>query len=184
MRRRAWGAAHFAAFPIDIPLKAIAVGCRPGGKVLDPFMGSGTVGIAAWQLGRKFLGIDLNADYCDLVPASHRDPVLGSGRHPPISAHQVALREGLRFPMAETRGGFMRPLTFADVQALPAVVPLLLAARALVLSRNAAYRLVQRDEFPCRAIKVGDTYRVPTIELLVLIGVDRENVRSAFGSSA
>lgn len=30
-------------------------------------MGSGTVGIAAWQLGRKFLGIDLNADYCDLA---------------------------------------------------------------------------------------------------------------------
>ncbi|MFI7449601.1 DNA-methyltransferase [Nonomuraea sp. NPDC049714] len=60
-------AAHFAAFPIDIPLKAIAAGCRPGGKVLDPFMGSGTTGIAARQLGRKFLGIDLNAAYCDLA---------------------------------------------------------------------------------------------------------------------
>ncbi|MEV4076641.1 DNA-methyltransferase [Nonomuraea fuscirosea] len=60
-------AAHFAAFPIDIPLKAIAAGCRPGGKVLDPFMGSGTTGIAARQLGRTFAGIELNADYCDLA---------------------------------------------------------------------------------------------------------------------
>ncbi|MDF5754843.1 helix-turn-helix domain-containing protein [Spongiactinospora sp. TRM90649] len=68
------------------------------------------------------------------------------------------------------------------MQALPAVVPLLLAARALGLSRNTAYRLVQRDEFPCRVIRVGDTYRVPTSELLCLIGVDRDNARSVFGS--
>jgi DNA-binding transcriptional MerR regulator len=73
----------------------------------------------------------------------------------------------------------MKPLgfTLADMAEL-------LEARALGLSRNTAYRLVQREEFPCRVIKAGDTYRVPTIELLVLIGVDRENVRSAFGSSA
>ncbi|GLX05756.1 helix-turn-helix domain-containing protein [Microbispora sp. NBRC 16548] len=78
----------------------------------------------------------------------------------------------------------MKPLTLAEVQALPAVVPLLLAARALGLSRNTAYRLVQRGQFPCRVIRAGDTYRVPTIELLVLIGADKENVRGAFGSSA
>jgi site-specific DNA-methyltransferase (cytosine-N4-specific) len=83
-------AAHFAAFPIDIPLKAIAAGCRPGGKVLDPFMGSGTFGIAAWKLGRKFLGIDLNADYCGLARTQ-----LLSGN--PYSTH--------RFPMAELRRG-------------------------------------------------------------------------------
>ncbi|MEU8196308.1 helix-turn-helix domain-containing protein [Microbispora amethystogenes] len=78
----------------------------------------------------------------------------------------------------------MKPLTLAEVQALPAVVPLLLAARALGLSRNTAYRLVQRGEFPCRVIRAGETYRVPTVELLVLIGADKENVRGAFGSSA
>ncbi|MFC5814149.1 DNA-methyltransferase [Nonomuraea harbinensis] len=60
-------AAHFAAFPIDIPLRAIAAGCRPDGTVLDPFTGSGTVGIAARQLGRKFAGIELNPDYCALA---------------------------------------------------------------------------------------------------------------------
>ncbi|WP_433221614.1 helix-turn-helix domain-containing protein [Microtetraspora malaysiensis] len=76
----------------------------------------------------------------------------------------------------------MKPLTLAEVQELPAVVPLLMAARALGLSRNTAYRLVQRDEFPCRVLKVGDTYRVPTVELLVLIGADKQNVATVFGS--
>ena len=76
----------------------------------------------------------------------------------------------------------MRPLTIAEVQALPAVVPLLIAARALGLSRNTAYRLVSRGEFPCRVIRVGDTYRVPTVELLVLIGADRATVRASMGT--
>ncbi|RBQ12132.1 site-specific DNA-methyltransferase [Spongiactinospora rosea] len=60
-------AAHFAAFPIDIPLRAIASGCRPRGTVLDPFTGSGTTGIAARRLGRRFCGIELNAEYCELA---------------------------------------------------------------------------------------------------------------------
>ena len=36
------------------------------GVVLDPFSGSGTTGMAAQQLGRKYIGIDLNAEYLDL----------------------------------------------------------------------------------------------------------------------
>lgn len=62
-------------------------------------------------------------------------------------------------------------MTIAEVQALPAVVPLLTAARALSLSRNTAYRLVKRGEFPCRVIQAGETYRVPTAEILDLLGV-------------
>ena len=77
----------------------------------------------------------------------------------------------------------MSPVTLAEVAALPAVVPLLTAARALGLSRNTAYRLVNRGEFPCRVIKAGDTYRVPTLELLVLIGADRATVEAALGSN-
>ncbi|WP_433431988.1 DNA-methyltransferase [Nonomuraea sp. CA-141351] len=61
--------AHFAAFPIDLPLRAIASGCRPGGTVLDPFTGAGTTGIAARQLARSFRGIELNVAYCDLARA-------------------------------------------------------------------------------------------------------------------
>jgi site-specific DNA-methyltransferase (cytosine-N4-specific) len=64
---RPYPAAHFAVFPIDLPLRCIKAGCRPGGTVLDPFSGSGTTGAAARQLGRKYIGIDLNPAYHDLA---------------------------------------------------------------------------------------------------------------------
>jgi site-specific DNA-methyltransferase (cytosine-N4-specific) len=59
--------AHFAVFPIDLPLRCITAGCKSGGMVLDPFSGSGTTGAAARQLGRKYVGVDLNPAYHDLA---------------------------------------------------------------------------------------------------------------------
>ena len=44
--------------------------CQPGGIVLDPFMGSGTTGIAAVQGGHQFLGIEMNPEYFEI--AQHR----------------------------------------------------------------------------------------------------------------
>lgn len=38
-----------------------------GHDILDPFMGSGTTGIAAYRAGRKFLGIEINPDYFDIA---------------------------------------------------------------------------------------------------------------------
>ena len=58
---------HFAAYPIDLPLRCIAAGCKPDGVVLDPFAGSGTTGLAAIQLDRRFAGIDLSADFTRLA---------------------------------------------------------------------------------------------------------------------
>ncbi|TQS19747.1 helix-turn-helix transcriptional regulator [Microbispora hainanensis] len=66
-------------------------------------------------------------------------------------------------------------MTIEEVLALPAVVPLLTAARALGLSRNTAYRLVKRGEFPCSVIHAGDTFRVPTIELLRILSLRVED---------
>ncbi len=57
---------HFAAYAIDLPLRCIAAGCKPGGTVLDPFAGSGTTGLAAIQLDRRFTGIDLSPDFARL----------------------------------------------------------------------------------------------------------------------
>lgn len=59
--------AHFACFPIQLPQRCILAGCKPGGTVLDPFNGSGTTGLAAQRTGRKYIGIDINADYLDLT---------------------------------------------------------------------------------------------------------------------
>ena len=55
--------AHFAAFPLDIPLRCIAAGCPPSGTVLDPFSGAATTGLAARQLHRAYIGIDLNPEF-------------------------------------------------------------------------------------------------------------------------
>lgn len=58
--------AHFAVFPTELPQRCILAGCQPGGTVLDPFSGSGTTGMVAQRLGRKYIGIDLNAKYLEL----------------------------------------------------------------------------------------------------------------------
>ncbi|GIM90153.1 DNA methyltransferase [Paractinoplanes toevensis] len=54
-----------ALFPIDLPSRAIAAGCPPGGRVLDPFSGAGTTGMAAVHLGRSYTGIDIYARFHD-----------------------------------------------------------------------------------------------------------------------
>lgn len=59
--------AHCAPFPIDLPQRCIAVGCPENGRVLDPFSGAGTTGLAARQLSRSFQGIDLRPDYHDIA---------------------------------------------------------------------------------------------------------------------
>ena len=59
--------AHFAAFPPKLAETCILAGCPAGGIVLDPFMGSGTTGFVAKQFGRRYIGIDINAEYCRLA---------------------------------------------------------------------------------------------------------------------
>jgi DNA modification methylase len=54
---------HYATFPEEIPRRAILAGSLPGDTVLDCFMGSGTTGVVARRLGRKFIGIDLNPKF-------------------------------------------------------------------------------------------------------------------------
>jgi DNA modification methylase len=69
---------HFAAFPIDLPERCIAAGCRPGGTVADPFCGIGTTGLAAKALGRRFVGIELSHEFATL--AARRLGAAGIGR--------------------------------------------------------------------------------------------------------
>lgn len=55
--------AHFAVFPEELIEPCILAGSRVGDIVFDPFMGSGTTAQVAQQLGRKYLGCELNPDY-------------------------------------------------------------------------------------------------------------------------
>ncbi len=58
---------HSAAFPEALPEWFVRLFTQPGDIVLDPFIGSGTTAVAALQLGRQFVGIDVNETYCDLA---------------------------------------------------------------------------------------------------------------------
>lgn len=57
---------HSAVFPTDLPAWFIKLFTKTGDIVLDPFVGSGTTVFSALQLGRHFVGIDINSEYVDL----------------------------------------------------------------------------------------------------------------------
>lgn len=64
---QAYRDAHFATFPPALIEPCISLATRPHGLVLDPFIGSGTTGVAALQQGRRFLGIELNPEYVEIA---------------------------------------------------------------------------------------------------------------------
>ncbi|MGP4026171.1 helix-turn-helix domain-containing protein [Actinomadura sp. 3N407] len=74
----------------------------------------------------------------------------------------------------------MKLMKYAEVPDLPTVVDIVTAAHALGLSRSHAYELAKRGDFPCRVIRVGTRYRVPTASLLRLIEV--EDVAALIGA--
>jgi len=71
----------------------------------------------------------------------------------------------------------MMPVTLAQLRA-SATVDLMTAAAALGLGRTKAYELARRGQFPCRVIRIGGAYRIPTPGLLELLGVPAEEPRS------
>jgi len=59
--------AHFATFPTKLVEPCILAGSGPGDTVLDPFLGSGTVGLVARRLNRKFFGVELSEEYASIA---------------------------------------------------------------------------------------------------------------------
>ncbi|MFD0852367.1 helix-turn-helix domain-containing protein [Actinomadura adrarensis] len=64
----------------------------------------------------------------------------------------------------------MKTLKYTDLAELPSVLDLMTAARALGLSRSYAYELAKNNQFPCKVLRIGQCYRVPTSALLTLLG--------------
>lgn len=58
---------HYAAFPPKLAEICMIAGCPKDGIILDPFIGSGTVGFVALMQDRKYIGIELNEEYCKLA---------------------------------------------------------------------------------------------------------------------
>jgi DNA modification methylase len=57
---------HFATFPEEIPATCIKT-TRPDAIIYDPFMGAGTTALVAAKLGRRYIGSELNQDYCKMA---------------------------------------------------------------------------------------------------------------------
>lgn len=58
---------HFAAYPEDLCKMPILATCPENGVVLDPFCGTGTTNLVAFQLGRKSIGIDISSEYLEMA---------------------------------------------------------------------------------------------------------------------
>jgi site-specific DNA-methyltransferase (adenine-specific)/site-specific DNA-methyltransferase (cytosine-N4-specific) len=63
----AYEGAHFATFPRKLVELCVQAGSKPGDVVLDPFFGSGTVGEVCVRHRRRFVGIELKAEYVKLA---------------------------------------------------------------------------------------------------------------------
>lgn len=59
--------AHFAVMPEALVEPCVLAGSESGDTILDPFMGSGTVGVIALKYDRKFIGVELNPEYAALA---------------------------------------------------------------------------------------------------------------------
>lgn len=69
--------AHFAVMPEALVEPCILAGSRKDDLILDPFTGSGTVGVVALRHGRNFIGTELNPDYAEIAHQriSHDQPM-------------------------------------------------------------------------------------------------------------
>jgi len=58
---------HPAPFSVELPRRLILLYTSPGDMVLDPFMGSGSTALAARREGRRCIGYEISAEYCELA---------------------------------------------------------------------------------------------------------------------
>jgi excisionase family DNA binding protein len=66
-----------------------------------------------------------------------------------------------------------------QLTALPAVLDVPTAAKALGLSRTAAYELIRTGEWPTPVFRLGRLIRIPTAPLLELLGIEPDGARRA-----
>ena len=70
-----YAGSHFATFPPNLITPCILAGCPRGGIVLDPFGGSGTTGQVANALGRRYVLIEVNPNYVELIKQRVNTPL-------------------------------------------------------------------------------------------------------------
>ncbi len=58
---------HPTPKPVSLMKRHVLISSKKGDIILDPFMGSGTTGVACKELGRKFIGIEINKEYYEIA---------------------------------------------------------------------------------------------------------------------
>ena len=58
---------HSAIFPLRVIRELVRLLCPPGGIVLDPYMGSGTTAMAAYAEGCRYVGMEIEPEFCSLA---------------------------------------------------------------------------------------------------------------------
>jgi site-specific DNA-methyltransferase (adenine-specific) len=67
---------HMTQKPLSLMLELVTLFSNPNETILDPFAGSGTTLLAAKNLGRKAIGIEMSPKYCDVIVKRLRQEVL------------------------------------------------------------------------------------------------------------
>ncbi len=75
----AGGRHHVVGKPVALMGQLVEI-CPPGGLVLDPFAGSGSTGVACLNTGRRFLGVELSADYATVAARRLREAAAKSSK--------------------------------------------------------------------------------------------------------
>lgn len=70
--------AHFATFPLDLVKPCVSLSTKAKDLILDPFIGSGTTGVAALRANRRFVGIELNPAYVEIAEKRLNGAIEGS----------------------------------------------------------------------------------------------------------
>jgi modification methylase len=72
---------HPAPFPLELAVRLVRMFSFVGDTVLDPFLGSGTTALAAWQAGRNSIGVEIDKEYLRAAARRFRQHTATLGSH-------------------------------------------------------------------------------------------------------
>jgi site-specific DNA-methyltransferase (adenine-specific) len=103
---------HFATFPSELVERCLLLTTGRNDLVLDPFCGSGTTGLVALRMGRRFIGLELNPDYVEIALGRiGRESAKAPNKRPHATGlewHQGGQDRDLESPFANERNAAPR----------------------------------------------------------------------------
>lgn len=92
---------HPAPFPVELPRRLIELYTYEDDVVLDPFLGSGTTAVAALRTGRRYVGYDIDAEYCKIAEKRIANEPLIEPEKPPVKKASTVKKPAVKKPVAK-----------------------------------------------------------------------------------